>query len=459
MIGAHVALLDYVSPSSQGTTWGLGGTCVNVGCIPKKLFHLTAQYCDNEQDALQVGFAESHRRPDWDTMVTNISNYIRSLNFKYRGSLMDEDVEYLNAKGSFVDNHTVHVEGKDITADHIVIATGGRPLIPDIPGAREFGITSDDLFRLKKEPGKTLIVGASYIALECAGFLNSFGYDTSVMVRSRVLRRFDEQMAQLIQEDMTNHGVHFLERSLPDRISKEADGKLLVEWTVNNVTKRQDVFDTVMFATGRRACTDELNLSAVKLFAEPDSGKIVCPAGETTRVPNIHVIGDARYGNPELTPVAIKQGKLLADRLFGGSSKQMDYSLIPTTVFTPLEYSCVGMTEEEAVKSASVDVYHMKYNTLEMNYLGRMNKKNEPEENICYSKVICMHEAPRKVLGVHILGPNSGDIIQGIALSMKLGVTKEDMDDVVPIHPTHGEEVFSLSVTKEQDRNAAKRSC
>ena len=135
MIGAHVALLDYVSPSSQGTTWGLGGTCVNVGCIPKKLFHLTAQYCDNEQDALQVGFAESHRRPDWDTMVTNISNYIRSLNFKYRGSLMDEDVEYgfalyLNAKGSFVDNHTVHVEGKDITADHIVIATGGRPLIP-----------------------------------------------------------------------------------------------------------------------------------------------------------------------------------------------------------------------------------------------------------------------------------------------------------------------------------------
>lgn len=216
------------------------------------------------------------------------------------------------------------------------------------------------MFRLKKEPGKTLIVGASYIALECAGFLNSFGYDTSVMVRSRVLRRFDEQMAQLIQEDMTNHGVHFLERSLPDRISKEADGKLLVEWTVNNVTKRQDVFDTVMFATGRRACTDELNLSAVKLFAEPDSGKIVCPVGETTRVPNIHVIGDARYGNPELTPVAIKQGKLLADRLFGGSSKQMDYSLIPTTVFTPLEYSCVGMTEEEAVKSASVDVYHMK---------------------------------------------------------------------------------------------------
>ena len=216
------------------------------------------------------------------------------------------------------------------------------------------------MFRLKKEPGKTLIVGASYIALECAGFLNSFGYDTSVMVRSRVLRRFDEQMAQLIQEDMTNHGVHFLERSLPDRISKEADGTLLVEWTVNNVTKRQDVFDTVMFATGRRACTDELNLSAVKLFAEPDSGKIVCPAGETTRVPNIHVIGDARYGNPELTPVAIKQGKLLADRLFGGSSKQMDYSLIPTTVFTPLEYSCVGMTEEEAVKSASVDVYHMK---------------------------------------------------------------------------------------------------
>ena len=231
-----------------------------------------------------------------------------------------------------------------------------------IPGAREFGITSDDLFRLPHAPGRTLIVGASYIALECAGFLNSFGFDTSVMVRSRVLRRFDEQMGDLIQRDMENRGVHFIERSLPDRVEKLADGKLRVEWTVNNVTKKSDVFDTVMFATGRRACTDALNLAAVKLFAEPGSGKIVCPSGETTRVPNIHVIGDARYGNPELTPVAIKQGTLLADRLFGGSEQTMDYSLIPTSVFTPLEYSCVGMTEEEANEElgGKIDVYHMR---------------------------------------------------------------------------------------------------
>ena len=232
-----------------------------------------------------------------------------------------------------------------------------------IPGAREYCITSDDLFRLQHPPGRTLVVGASYIALECAGFLNSFGYDTSVMVRSRVLRRFDNQMGDLIKTHMENHGVHFLERSLPSSIEQLSDGRLKVKWVVNEVTKKEDVFDTVMFATGRYANTTSLNLAAVNLHAEPGSGKIICPQGETTRVPSIHVIGDARFGNPELTPVAVKQGVLLADRLFAGSSKQMDYNLIPTTVFTPLEYSSVGLTEEEALKTIGgdrVDIYHMR---------------------------------------------------------------------------------------------------
>lgn len=310
-------------------------------------------------------------------MVDNITNYVRSLNFKYNGSLIDQDIEYFNAKGSFVDEHTVHLKGpgedRRLTANHIVIATGGRPSIPcglggrvmssSIPGALEHCITSDDLFRLEKAPGRTLVVGASYIALECAGFLNSFGFDTSVMVRSRVLRKFDQQMGDLVQKHMERHGVRFLERSLPTSIEKLADGKLRVQWVVNGVTKKEDVFDTVLFATGRRANTASLNLSAVNLFAEPGSGKIVCCSGETTRVPSIHVIGDARYGNPELTPVAVKQGTLLADRLFGGKTKEMDYSLIPTTVFTPLEYSSVGLTEEEALERIGgdrIDVYHMR---------------------------------------------------------------------------------------------------
>lgn len=240
------------------------------------------------------------------------------------------------------------------------------------------------------------------------------------------------------------------------------DGRIRVRWTVNGVTPKEECFDTVMFATGRRACTDALNLPAVKLFAEPDSGKIVCPAGETTRVPNIHVIGDARFDNPELTPVAIKQGKLLADRLFGGGTAQMDYRLIPTTVFTPLEYASVGMTEEGAQRafgSDKLDVFHLQYDTLEQSFLQRADKKGMPVENQCYSKIIAMREAPRRILGAHILGPNSGEIIQGLALSMKLGATKDDLEAFVPIHPTHGEEVFNLSVTKEQNRFAVKRSC
>ena len=205
--------------------------------------------------------------------------------------------------------------------------------------------------------------------------MNSFGFDTSVMVRSRVLRKFDEQMGSMIQQDMEEHGVHFIERSNPTSyfclfihslthsITKLEDGRLCVQWIVNNVTKKEDVFDTVLFATGRIAATAGLNLETVNIHPDKNTGKIKCPKHETTEVPNIHVIGDAREGNLELTPVAIKQGKLLANRLFGNSTKHVDYNLVPTTIFTPLEYSSVGLTEEEATQKFNndIDVYHMRY--------------------------------------------------------------------------------------------------
>lgn len=234
-----------------------------------------------------------------------------------------------------------------------------------------------------------------------------------------------------------------------------------MRWVVNQATAQQGRFDTVLFATGRRAATADLRLAAAGLHAEPGSGKIVCPRGETTRVPSIHVIGDARFGGPELTPVAARQGQLLAARLFGGATAEMDYELIPTTVFTPQEYACVGMTEEEALERlpGRVDVFHLHYATLEQSFLARSDVRGLPVETPCYAKVICHREAPRRVLGVHILGPHAGEIIQGVALAMKLGATKEAMDSLITVHPTHGEEIFRLTETKEQNRFAVKRSC
>jgi thioredoxin reductase (NADPH) len=286
-------------------------------------------------------------------MVGNVQMHIKGLNWGYKSDMIKNKVKYFNSYAEFVDAHTIKLDNgkgkvEQITADKIVIATGGRPSYPGIPGDKEFGITSDDIFSLKKAPGKTLVVGASYVALECAGFLAAYGYDTTVMVRSIFLRGFDQDMANRIGTFMENHKTKFIRGATPSKLEKldGEDGQISVTFKQGEEEKVEK-YDTVLFAIGRYAVTGGINLAAAGVTCEKN-GKFKVNDEEQTNVPHIFPIGDVIYGQLELTPVAIKAGMLLSKRLFAGGTAKMDYINVPTTVFTPLEYGCCGYDEEAA---------------------------------------------------------------------------------------------------------------
>lgn len=412
-LGKKVAVLDYVKPSPAGSKWGLGGTCVNVGCIPKKLMHQAALLGQALKDAKDFGWEVEHERVkhSWDVLRTAAQDHIGSLNWGYRVALRDEKVEYINALGSFVDANTVACTtfdrktnqpkaAKNITAKEIVIAVGGRPKQLDVPGW-ELAITSDDLFALEQSPGKTLVVGASYVALECAGFLTELGYDTTVMARSIFLRGFDQQMAEKITEYMANHGTKFIRPAVPKKLEKLGDGKIQAFWDFEG-KEVSDVFDTVLVAIGRDADLKNLNLGSINLPVSPKSGKLVTNALELTQAPsgNIHSLGDVNEGKPELTPVAIQAGRLLARRLFTNSTEATDYENIPTTVFTPLEYGAIGLSEEDAIAKygeENIEVYHGLFKPLEWTIPHR-------EDNACYAKLVCVLSENERVVGFHYRG-------------------------------------------------------
>ncbi|XP_067934536.1 thioredoxin reductase 2, mitochondrial-like [Watersipora subatra] len=449
-LGKKVAVLDYVDPSTQGTQWGLGGTCVNVGCIPKKLMHQSCIVGHHLRGSQAYGWNSvkaDNTSHDWSVLVENVGNYIKSLNFGHRAALIDKNVDYIKAKGRLLNSHTVMtVKGKQretLHADNIVIATGKRPrMLHEVEGMSEHAITSDDLFWMTKKPGKTLVVGGSYVALECAGILTGLGYDTSVMLRSIPLRGFDQQMARLVLEHMSINGTTVIEQATPQHVSRKADGRLCVSWQ-----DAEDVYDTILVAVGRESRLVDTGVEELGVQLDNRSGCILGGfegEAERTSVNNIYAIGDVLHGQPELTPVAVKAGKLLARRLFSASSLQMDYNLVPTTVFTPMEYSCVGLTEEDALAhhgTEAIEVHHAYYKPLEY-ALPEMSHQQ------CYIKVISMRKAPRLVLGIHHTGPNSGEIMQGFAVALRMGLTLSTLQSTIGIHPTTAEELVKLQITK-----------
>ena len=341
MLGKKVAVCDFVKPSPAGSSWGLGGTCVNVGCIPKKLMHQAALLGEAVRDAKSFGWGVDRAQVnhDWAAMVTEIQNHIGGLNWGYRVALREKQVTYLNEYAEFVDKNTLKVTNKkgkerNVTAAQFILATGGRPRYPDIPGVR-LGISSDDIFSLPHSPGKTLLVGASYIALECAGFLTGLGCSATVMVRSILLRGFDQQMAGKIGEYMEELGVNFVRECVPTRIERVEEGspgKLKVTAVYNDGTEFVEEFNTVIFAIGRDACTANMGLETVGVALNPKNGKVLHNELERTSVDNIYAVGDVLDGKPELQPTAVQAGKLLARRLAGISEVTMDYVNVCTTV-------------------------------------------------------------------------------------------------------------------------------
>uniref|UniRef100_A0AAY4BIM7 thioredoxin-disulfide reductase (NADPH) n=1 Tax=Denticeps clupeoides TaxID=299321 RepID=A0AAY4BIM7_9TELE len=435
-LGKKVAVLDYVEPSAKGTKWGLGGTCVNVGCIPKKLMHQAALLGSAVKDGQKYGWKipgpVSH---DWVTMADRVQNHVKSLNWGHRVQLQDKKVKYLNMKGSLVDEHTVRgvtPKGKEVK------------YILHVPGAVEYGITSDDIFWLK------------HFFTLCAGFLTGVGLDTTVMVRSIGLRGFDQQMAGLVTDYMEAYGTKFAWKCVPKKVEKLPSGTLQVTWT-DMLSKRDecDTFDTVLWAVGRAPETQHLGLEKAGVQINQETGKIVVGPDEATSVPNIYAIGDISQGRPELTPTAIKAGKLLARRLARQASEFMNYDNVPTTVFTPLEYSCVGLSEQEAELrhgKDAIEVFHAFYKPLEFTVAER-------DASQCYIKVVCLRGGDQRILGMHFTGPNAGEVTQGFALGFQCGATYPHLLNTVGIHPTSAEELTKVHITKRSGLDATVTGC
>lgn len=467
-LGARVAVLDYVKPSPQGSQWGLGGTCVNVGCIPKKLMHQASLIGEVfRHDAARFGWTspeggEATVAHNWVGMRENVQNYIKSLNFKYRVALREEGVKYINGLGEFVGPNQVKVtefkgkartpSEKVLSSARFLIATGGRPTNLTCPGA-EFAITSDDLFSLEAPPGKTCVVGAGYVALECGGFINALGMECHILVRSMLLRGFDRESCDKIGEYMTKQGVKFHMGVTPASIEKQADGKLLVTLSDGS----SDLYDTVLAATGRTADTKGLNLPAIGVVADERNGKLSC-VNEQTNVPNVYAIGDVLQGLPELTPVAIQAGLMLSRRLFGGASEPMDYNAVTTAVFTPIEYGTVGLTEEAAkdqLGEENLEIYISEFIPLEWS----LTQERTEDVPAGFCKLICDKDSDMKIVGMHYLGPNAGEVMQGFGMAFKKGITYADVANCVGIHPTTAENFTTLTVTKSSGKSAAAAGC
>ncbi|KAM6121202.1 thioredoxin reductase 3 isoform 2-T2 [Pterocles gutturalis] len=424
-LGKKVMVLDYVVPTPLGTSWV---------------------------------------KHNWEVMVEAIQNYIGSLNWGYRVSLREKSVTYLNSYGEFVEPHKIKATNRKgqvtyHTAETFVLATGERPRYLGIPGDKEYCITSDDLFSLPYCPGKTLVVGASYVALECAGFLAGLGLDVTVMVRSILLRGFDQEMAEKVGAHMETHSVKFIRKFVPvqvEQLEQGMPGRLKV---TAKSTEGPEIFEeeynTVLIAIGRDACTRNIGLQTIGVKINEKNGKVPVNDEEQTNVPYVYAIGDILDGKLELTPVAIQAGKLLARRLYGGSSTKCDYINVPTTVFTPLEYGSCGLAEERAIEDygkQNLEVYHTLFWPLEWTVPGRDN-------NTCYAKIICNKLDNNRVIGFHVLGPNAGEITQGFAAAIKCGLTKELLDETIGIHPTCGEVFTTMDITKSSGQDITQRGC
>ena len=411
----------------------LGGTCVNVGCVPKKVMWYAADVAHHLDNAADYGFSIEKKGFDWSKLVENREGYIQGILNWYDGYLGDSNVEHLQGAAKFVDQHTLEIAGEHYTADHIVISTGGRPAIPDIPGA-ELGITSDGFFALEKQPKRVAIVGAGYIAVELAGLMNALGSEVSLMLRrEHFLGSFDAMLRETLMEQMVDDGVNIIPRFSTEKVSREADGTLTLHGAGGLSVSG---LDCLVWAIGRTPNTDNLNIEVSGVAMEAN-GEIHTDAYQNTNIEGIYAIGDIT-GRAQLTPVAVAAGRRLADRLFNNMpERHLDYENIPTVMFSHPAIGTVGLTEEQAREQhgEAVKIYQTRFTP--MSHAFTQHKVATAMKLVCVG-------AQEKVVGIHMIGPGCDEMLQGFAVALKMGATKADLDNTVAIHPCSAEELVTM---------------
>ncbi|MGF1508261.1 MAG: glutathione-disulfide reductase [Myxococcota bacterium] len=412
----------------------LGGTCVNVGCVPKKVMWNAASIAEAVHDAPDYGFDIRSAPIDWALVKRKRDAYVQRLNDIYRRNLDADGVEEIRGWARFVDPYTVEVNGEQIRGRHVLIATGTRPRILDVPG-KEYGITSDGFFELEAQPKRVAVIGAGYIAVELAGVFQSLGSDVTMLTRDEhPLRRFDSMLREALLEHMVEQGIAVDACGGVTELEKEADGTMCIH-TADG--RRMGGFDCVLWAVGRVPNVENLGLE--KTGIEQDNlGHVVVDPWQNTNVPNVYAVGDI-IGTHQLTPVAIAAGRRLADRVFGREPEaRLDYTNIATVVFSHPPIGTVGLTEDEAHEmwgSDGVKCYSTRFTNL---YHALTERKPKTAMKVIVAG------AQEKVVGIHVIGIGADEMIQGFAVAVRMGATKADLDRTVAIHPTAAEELVTL---------------
>ena len=418
----------------------LGGTCVNVGCVPKKVMFYGAQIAEAiKRYAPDYGFNLSADKFDFAKLVESRQAYIHRIHASYNSVLAKNNVDVLNGFGCFVNKNTLEITLPDgakqqVTADHILIATGGRPHRPAIEG-QEYGIDSDGVFELTELPKRVAIVGAGYIAVELAGVLNSLGAETHLVFRRHApMRNQDPLIVETLVETLTQDGITLHSHTTTQRVVKNVDSSLTLFFD----HERSVTVDCLIWAIGRDPATDKIGLENVGVETN-ERGYVKVDKFQNTSVPGIYAVGDIIEGGIELTPVAVAAGRRLSERLFNGKlNEHLDYNLVPSVVFSHPPIGTVGLTEPQAIEKygeKNVKVYQSSFTSM----YTAVTQHRQP----CRMKLVCVGQE-EKIVGLHGIGFGVDEMIQGFAVAIKMGATKADFDNTVAIHPTGSEEFVTM---------------
>ncbi|WP_428034031.1 glutathione-disulfide reductase [Amphritea sp.] len=408
----------------------LGGTCVNVGCVPKKLFVYGSHFSEEFENAAGFGWTVGKSTFDWPTLRDNKTKEIERLNGIYRNMLVNSGVNLLDGRARITGANTVEVSGKQYSAERILIATGGWPYVPEFPGS-EHVISSNEVFYLDQFPKRAIVVGGGYIAVEFAGIFAGLGAETSLIYRGDLfLRGFDQEVREFTAEEVAKKHVNLRFNNNIEKIEKQADGSLLAHLTDGSTLEA----DTIMYATGRVPNVMDLGLENISV-EQKANGAIVVNDQFQTAEPSVYAIGDV-IDRVQLTPVALAEGMALVRNLYAGKNQQVDYDLIATAVFCQPNIGTVGLSEEKSRELyENVDVYKSTFRAMKHTISGSDEKT--------FMKMLVDRDSD-KVLGVHMVGPDAGEIIQGIAVALKAGATKAVFDSTIGIHPTAAEEFVTM---------------